>query len=90
MTDQHVGTSKNQTVGLKALAGYGLQGMFTTPVQRDDDHSLRVLSFDGADSHQQRVERLLADARLLRQVAEVLKGQPQRGYKPHLPWIICQ
>ena len=51
--------------------------MFSAPVQGHDDNGLWVFAFDGVDSHQQRVEGLLADAGLLGQITVVLECQSE-------------
>lgn len=38
MTDENVCTSLYQLMGFVALAGNRSEGVFTTPVERNDDH----------------------------------------------------
>ena len=49
VTDQGVGTSVDQSVGLQSLTGNGLQRVLATPVERHDDHGLRVGLFELPD-----------------------------------------
>ena len=74
MADEHIGSSVYQHVGIVPLTGYGLQRMFATPVERDDDDSGGVSLTETEDALEQRVHRFLTHAGLIGQVGVVLEG----------------
>ena len=84
MADEHIGSSVYQHVGIVPLTGYGLQRMFATPVERDDDDGGGVSLTETEDALEQRVHRFLTHAGLIGQVGVVFKGEAQRGYQPYL------
>ena len=45
MADKGIGTSIYQLMSLLALLGYRLQGVLTSPMQRDDDITMRIGDF---------------------------------------------
>ena len=50
VTNQRIRTCVYQSVGIQPLTGYGLQGVLAAPVERYDDHGLRVFPLDVTDA----------------------------------------
>ena len=75
VADEDIGTSMYQLVGLIALAGNGLERVFASPVERNDDDGGGVISTQAKDTFQERVHRFLTDAGLVGQICIVLEGE---------------
>ena len=79
MSYYHVGSGAYEHVGFMTLQRNGLQRMFASPVQGDDDDGGGVVLAQVKHPLQQRVHRLLADAGFVGKIGIVLESQPQRG-----------
>ena len=89
VTNDGIGASFYQSVGLQPLLGHRLQCVFCPPMQIDDDNSGGIGHFDGFYPIDQRVERLLTDAFSVRQIGKTLQwqaiGGKEKSPTPTLP-----
>ena len=77
VTDQNVGSCVYYLMSLITLTQNGLMGVFTAPMKRNNDDCGGVCLAQAEDTLQKRIHWFLTDARLVRQVSIVLKGEAQ-------------
>ena len=74
-------------MGIQPLTGYGLQGVLAAPVERHDDHGLRVFPLDVTDAPDNLLRPFGVHAGAVGQVGKILQRHAQRGDEPYLAWI---
>ena len=77
VTDQRIRPGVYQPVGIQPLTGYGLQGVFAAPVERHDDHGLRVLPLDVTDAPDNLLRPFGVHAGTVGQVGKILQRHAQ-------------